>query len=273
MKNLVLLLLVFSSFIIYSCSDNEPLQETPFSIEVLEDVRVLGDLSLPIGTSITKNENGSTINILLPEDFDFISLNNGEIEFYNKSSYTCTCSGENATRSCTVFYNSKVGYGCLQSDCTKTCSGKAGGNENRLTVLGIVNTSNNEILDDFDGFNGSLTPAGYDLFFEVIAKEKISELYEVLYEPYDINSPEELLNSPFEPVFVPVSYMGIQFSLVVPDYSEQKDFQFKSISSGTIVTCTGTATCVCIKKKKCVLGNCIYYCTGCTSCTMSVVEE
>ena len=262
----LLLIITFNA-----CNEKELQDTTPLveNVEILQEARLVDDILLPIGTKvITKPDEG--LDFELPTGFKFVTLNARKgVELLAYGSYTCTCTKEGG--SCTVFYNKTLGYGCLQSTCDGTCEGKAGGNEQ---FLGIIDERNNEIISTLEPPTGNLTESGYHIFFEQIAYEKIKEQYDFIYAGLDIDNPEELLNQNESNVeHIQVQYLGIQFSLIVPNFDEHKDDQIIDFRSGTEITCTGATNCTCKKGKKCVLGNCVYYCSGCKSCTITVEEE
>lgn len=79
---------------------------------------------LPAGTKLCITPDNMEIRVELPEGYAFLSK---EISFTEKAlpvfaSYACYCSVVN--NACQVFYADGLGFGCLQSSCTGSCTGK-----------------------------------------------------------------------------------------------------------------------------------------------------
>lgn len=109
---------------------------------VLETDLLAGELIIPKGAKAIKISE-SEIKFELPEAFKFLTLDeSNNVTYSSSSSYSCSCSTPNT--SCAVFYNEDIGFGCLQSSCTGSCTGKPKKNNQR--VLGVVNTSSNTLL-------------------------------------------------------------------------------------------------------------------------------
>src|SRR6202008_639053 len=75
---------------------------------------------LPVKTKLCFSADNLEIRIELPEGYGFM------VKGQNKvlpiwATYTCICSANGA---CQVFYASNLGFGCLQSSCSGSCTGK-----------------------------------------------------------------------------------------------------------------------------------------------------
>ncbi|MBN8674353.1 MAG: hypothetical protein J0L56_09470 [Chitinophagales bacterium] len=79
---------------------------------------------LPAGTKLCITPDNMEIRVELPAGYAFLSK---EISFTEKAlpvfaTYACYCSVVN--NACQVFYADGLGFGCLQSSCTGSCTGK-----------------------------------------------------------------------------------------------------------------------------------------------------
>jgi hypothetical protein len=79
---------------------------------------------LPAGTKLCISPDNLEVRIELPAGYAFLSR---EISFTEKAlpvfaTYACYCSVVN--NACQVFYAEDLGFGCLQSSCTGSCTGK-----------------------------------------------------------------------------------------------------------------------------------------------------
>ncbi len=264
---LSIILFVLTAF--WSCNKLEDVLPSIEKVEVLEENRFIDDLILPKGTRV-KQVSDARIDFTLPKGLKFLVLTaDDEIVLRSSGSYSCTCS---KTGSCTVFWNENTGYGCLQSTCSGSCTGKRSeGNEN---FIGVIDESNDALVTAAETPTGYLTEMGYEAFFERIAYNKVKEHYDFIYGSQNIETTEELIDKYGSNVeYLHVQYLGVQFSLLVPSFEDEKEDQLIELRSGPTVTCTGSDGCTCIKSRKCILGNCVYYCTGCTTCTMNVDPE
>tara|TARA_R110000850_G_scaffold254614_1_gene380206 strand:- start:94011 stop:94844 length:834 start_codon:yes stop_codon:yes gene_type:complete len=277
MKTILKIIPVFLFSLLFSCENNEQeineqnqINEN-VSFKILEEQTSIDDLVLPSGTKIfTISE--SQIEIELPKDFQFLMLDkNDEVFYTNKSSYSCTCSADN---SCKVIYTSSEGYGCLQNSCTGSCTGKpTDGNHNK--VYGVLNTQSKELLAENFIKSGHLTPKGYEIFFKKIAKNELIKFFDFVFLESDYkNSTELIANKGIESTSnVVLQFMGISFSAVVPNFDDKLDSQLINFTKGPTVSCAGSNGCSCTSDKFCIFGNCVYYCDGCTTCTMTVEEK
>lgn len=79
---------------------------------------------LPAGSKLCITPDNMEVRIELPAGYAFLSR---EISFTEKAlpvfaTYACYCSVVN--NACQVFYAEDLGFGCLQSSCTGSCTGK-----------------------------------------------------------------------------------------------------------------------------------------------------
>ncbi len=95
---------------------------------------------LPVGTRLCFTKDELEIRVTLPVGFTFITKGETSKLLPIYATYTCACSA--AGSACKVFYADGLGFGCLQSSCTGSCTGKFtyGG----YTVDKIVSTSDKE---------------------------------------------------------------------------------------------------------------------------------
>lgn len=79
---------------------------------------------LPVGTKLCMTKDNLEVRVELPDGFAFLSGNENALErtlpIY--ATYGCYCSGGGSA--CNVFYADGLGFGCLQSSCTGSCTGK-----------------------------------------------------------------------------------------------------------------------------------------------------
>ena len=75
---------------------------------------------LPIKTKLCFSADNLEIRIELPAGYAFLVKGTNKV-LPAWATYTCLCSANNA---CQVFYTSSLGFGCLQSSCSGSCTGK-----------------------------------------------------------------------------------------------------------------------------------------------------
>lgn len=73
---------------------------------------------LPVGTKLCFSVDNLEIKVELPAGYNFWA--NKTLPVY--ATYTCICSASGS--SCQVFYAEGLGFGCLQSSCSGSCTGK-----------------------------------------------------------------------------------------------------------------------------------------------------
>lgn len=146
--------LVLSSLLFFSCNKKEP-QSTPATSVISEAVKAVSGMKeiiaekpvkagetgifLPIGTTLRFTDDKLEVHVTLPHDYAFVSR---DMPYTEKTlpvyaTYACYCSVLN--NACQVFYEQGLGFGCLQSSCSGSCTGKftyKGYSVDRLINLG-----------------------------------------------------------------------------------------------------------------------------------------
>lgn len=81
-------------------------------------------IMLPVGSKVCITANNLEVRVELPEGFAFLSKDENAMErtLPYFGTYACYCSGQGSA--CNVFYADGLGFGCLQSSCTGSCTGK-----------------------------------------------------------------------------------------------------------------------------------------------------
>ena len=77
---------------------------------------------LPAGTKICITRDELEVRVELPAGYNFYAKELTEKALPIFATYTCICSQSNS--SCKVFFIDDWGFGCLQSSCTGSCTGK-----------------------------------------------------------------------------------------------------------------------------------------------------
>ena len=138
MKTIVMSALC-AMIVLMACNKKEPQpveksnpvvrQELPVECgkEIIADKPVkVGEtgMILPVGTKLCITTDNLEVRVELPQGFAFLSndLNTTERALPYFGTYACYCSG--AGSACNVFYGDGLGFGCLQSSCTGSCTGK-----------------------------------------------------------------------------------------------------------------------------------------------------
>jgi hypothetical protein len=77
-----------------------------------------------VGTKICITKDNLIVQVELPEGFAFLTNDEKAMEKTLPvfATYACYCSV--VASACTVFYSEGLGFGCLQSSCTGSCTGK-----------------------------------------------------------------------------------------------------------------------------------------------------
>ena len=253
-----------------SCTNDGPHSSEPLdqNTRVLTEVAALGEFPLPVGSTVV--DTGSSLEIMLPGTLSFLMQDaSGKVFQSPRAEYTCTCSG---TNSCKTFY-AEGEYGCLHSSCTGSCTGTPSDAEKVVKWLGIVDMAKDVVVSSMPGSDAYLTAEGRQLFFEQFASKPLNDFAEFVYKPSGYKSTQDILNSvgPVGITKVELSLYGINFVMDVP-FFENDESQLITVKSGPSVSCSGTDACTCEKKSKGAFGYRIYWCEGCSSCTISVIE-
>lgn len=248
------------------------------NVSFLEQDTSMGDIFLPKGTKVTQIADNK-INVELPDDFYFLlyDSNLGKESYSKIGSYTCTCS---KAGTCTVFWAGEAGYGCLQSNCKGDCtgsatSGTANDSKEKKQILGVINRKYEDMIAENFTKSGHLTPDGYDVFFEKVLNKKLNTFLDFAYAKSDYKNSEELIAAKGNASVtkIKLQYLGVNFLVAVPNFDDEIDNQVIKFTKAPVITCTGTASCNCILKKKCLLVYCVYYCGDCNPCSMVVSEN
>lgn len=81
-------------------------------------------IMLPAGSKFCITKDNLEVRVELPTGFAFFSKSEGAAERSLPvfATYACYCSGMGSA--CSVFYEDNMGFGCLQSSCSGSCTGK-----------------------------------------------------------------------------------------------------------------------------------------------------
>ncbi len=81
-------------------------------------------MMLPAGSKLCITKDNLEVRVELPDGFAFLSKDENAMErtLPYFGTYACYCSGQGSA--CNVFYGDGLGFGCLQSSCTGSCTGK-----------------------------------------------------------------------------------------------------------------------------------------------------
>jgi hypothetical protein len=77
---------------------------------------------LPAGTKLCFTTDNLEIRVTLPVGYTFLTAVEAGKASPPYATYTCSCSGEGSH--CQVFYADGLGFGCLQSTCSGSCTGR-----------------------------------------------------------------------------------------------------------------------------------------------------
>lgn len=278
MKKLMFLILIcFFAGNLIAQNDTKEFNPTEIFKVIEENSKFDNDIILPIGTTWRyTSTKGNEVNIQLPKGYSFLKLNtntNIVAEEGSGSGYSCTCGG---TGSCTVFYQSKLGYGCLQSTCGGTCTGSAAA----FKIVGVINSENRQLSLDKSIPKASLSVDGKHNFLKLTeVQQEIKKNYDFVYaniKKPDFNSINSIGEIP-DGYFMAKFYIyGFEVGLLLPkDTAINKLIPELNIGdSPTSCSCSGSQSATntiiagCKLEKDCIFGYCAYYCTGCTTCTM-----
>lgn len=241
----------------------------------LKELTLLGDeIYLPIGTKwFYTNKEHNRVEFELPKGYQFLLHNETTDQFkfdFIGGGYSCTCSKGG---SCTVFYNGKIGYGCLQSTCNGSCTGKASGISD-FKIEGVV-YDNNDTINIDSKVKASLSEIGKRGIFNVAEfRNEIKRNYDIIYKNHE--KPNfSMDNLEKENLFIAKTYLfGFEIGLVVPNdinlgaiIPNLKNVVSKNAAKMSCKCSGGGSGCKLESKGR--FGYEVYYCTGCTTCTMS----
>jgi hypothetical protein len=247
--------------------------------EVLKEVTLLGnELNLPIGTQwFYTNKEHNEVEFELPKGYKFLLYNKSTDKFIislDGGGYSCTCSGGG---SCTTFHNNELGYGCLQSNCSGSCTGKNAKLASGYTIEGILYTDN-DMLDSKSKGKASLSEIGKIGIFKIDAfRNEIKRTYDIVYKysdkpSFSIDNFERKLEKNIY-IFAKTYLYGFEIGLILPN-DPNLDSLMPNLQTVAIEEAPKNCSCSgggsgCVLKKKGLFGYAAYYCTGCTTCTMN----
>lgn len=287
MKTLKFIFAIFFLTFIISCNNDNEMsldknQESLNLSKTLKEPTLIGnEILLPEGTNWKfTDESHGEVDFTLPEGFEFLLFNERTNELRIApvgGGYSCTCSGDN---SCTTFYNKDLGYGCLQSSCSGSCTGKNSKLSSEFTVEGILYTANDNLDADFPKHKASLSNKGKELLFEIPEfQNEIKRTYDVIYKYSskpdfsDKNLIQKVDSKKY--TFAKTHLYGFDLALLIPNDSNLNELMPNlrkiTIEDGpTSCSCSGGSEGgTCKLEKKGLLGYVAYYCNGCTTCTMN----
>lgn len=244
---------------------------------LLLEETLLDEMMLPIGTKVIQDDSDpAQIEFELPDGYAFLTLDDatGVTVTAMRGGYSCSCSGSSG--SCTTIYTEQGGFGCLHGNCSGSCTGKPTTN-NELnsgnTIVGVINSNNDILTAKKVAYQASFSPGGLDAFFELEeVVQEIKEHYEFVYrymEQPHFNKIEADSQAPEGYAFVPVTLYGVSFALIVPDDGSITTF-FPDVQLTRANSCTGNGGCGCEYERRCKFGYCIYTCSGCSTCTLTI---
>lgn len=278
--------LLFLTLIIGCNNDNEiSLDENQENLThsktLIEPTLIGNEILLPEGTQWRfTDESHGEVDFTLPEGFEFLLFNERTNELKISpigGGYSCTCSGD---KSCTTFYNKDLGYGCLQSSCTGSCTGKNSKLSSEFTVEGILYTANNSIDAVAPNHKASLSNKGKELLFETERfQEEIKKTYDVIYKYStkpdfsDKNLIQKIDGKKY--TFAKTYLYGFDLALLIPNDKSLNELM-PNLQKIAIVDGPKSCDCSggseggnCKLEKKGLFGYVAYYCNGCTTCTMN----
>ena len=277
----LIIFVVSLSINIISCNDNtSDIDYSSVKRETLKNKTLLGsNIYLPKNTKwFYTNKEHNEVEFELPTGYKFLLFDEKEGSFRLADAgagYSCTCSADG---SCTTFYNDSVGYGCLQSNCTGSCTGKRTKSLSASRIEGVVFIDNDKIDTKTDEM-ASLSDLGKVGIFKVEEfRNEVKKGYDLIYKHIDKpNFKSELskMNST-KFVFAKTYLFGVELGLVIPkDPKISKllpNLRLASLEDAggpKGCSCSGTSGGSCKLEKEGMFGYTAYYCTGCTTCTMN----
>ncbi len=251
------------------------------SLRTLNEPTLIGDeIFLPQGTKwhFTNNSH-SEVAFNLPDGFAFLLYDelSDKIKIApSGGGYSCTCSEGG---SCTVFWNKDLGYGCLHSSCTGSCTGERTKKQSNFIIEGVLYTKNNIIDINKPKFTASLSKKGKELFFNAKkVKNEIKRTYDFVYK--NVKKPNFSDNNILSKIndidhtLIKTYLYGFEIALLVPNDKNLDKLMpnVKKIAPSEAPTScgcsSGESSGECKLKSKRIFGYKAYYCNGCTTCTM-----
>jgi len=274
----------------FSCSsDVQENEEFSFnSLNTIELNEGIFDEPTPFGDNIYlpkgthwhyTNEMQNEIVFELPKEYVFLMKNieTGKHEIFSQiAGYSCTCS----EGGCTVFHTKQLGYGCLQGSCTGTSRTTISPN---LQIAGVLNAKNNELDTNLKQERASLSNQGIKGFFELKeVQEEIIAGYNLFYNliKHEIPDFESEIYDTEKFVYMKSVIYGVEIDMIVPRniiMDIQETFPDMNLQISNLLSFDTPSSCGCSGEsqggnckleKASFLGTKVYYCSGCTTCTM-----
>ncbi|MBN8878066.1 MAG: hypothetical protein J0I32_11005 [Sphingobacteriales bacterium] len=208
-------------------------------------------IMLPVGTKICITKDEMEVRVELPAGYAFLTdQENGKTLPVIFSTYTCICS--KAGSPCQVFYAEGLGFGCLQSSCSGSCTGK-------FTYMGYTVEKLMSTTDKAEFFGDPLV------------QRRIRKTCGIVETPTRRNA------NPEDMVYVKQEMMGLNYYLLLDKTSIPASMRSNElISSRALCECEGTKVCklrtVSLRATQAderVID--IYFCDGgCNGCELTV---
>lgn len=134
MKTMMLGLL---SVVLFACNKKDPVavaaQTARTATDVICEKQIVSEkpvkvgetgLMLPVGTKICMTNDQMEVRVELPAGYAFLAKDQSATErtLPVYATYSCGCSASGSA--CNVFYIDGMGFGCLQSSCSGSCTGR-----------------------------------------------------------------------------------------------------------------------------------------------------
>jgi len=307
LSSIVTLILITNCFVGCKKNGSSTVFNTEKMYTLEQPGQIDNNLYLPKGTQWRYvSDKGTEVKFVLPKGYAFLMKNNTNGTYVIDpigGGYSCTCSGKSG--SCTVFNNKDVGYGCLQSNCSGSCTGTP--TTNTKKIVGVLNIKNSS-LDFVNSYErASLSEEGIAALLHLPeVQQSIRDYYDLLYtglEKPDFENVDVTQLSKGMKVLKGQIY-GFQIALLINKNVQQhiksnmtnvfarnpmaglalmnnttskylETFTQKVMTEDPnppSITCTcsnGSRGGSCEVQSKGAFGYKVYYCTGCTICTMN----
>ena len=268
-------------------------QKVPAQEVISESRELTNGIHFPVGTIVQTTASG--IRYELPAGYrtlftDVAHEDKLPIVWIGSAigGYSCVCSGGGA---CTVIYTQQGGYGCLQSDCTGSCTGSHSEDPDTRTngaevsehqLVGIISLETEELAIGEPRHPGHVLPEYQAAFFALPeVRAEIKKNYDFAYANYEL--PTLVTQTEGEPapdanyVMLQAHIYGVSFGMLVPGNTQEladvfpEEFMadFDPLTKNGF-SCDGSNGCTCVGEKQCAFGYCVWTCSGCSKCTLTV---
>ena len=250
MRYLNLITTAVLAMLLYACEPNISTPDTASTVEaqqlpvgdngLLLEETLLDEIMLPIGTKVITDANDpAQIQFELPDGYAFLTLDDA--------------TGVPGTMLTGATRNNEL--------------------NSSNTILGVINSNNDILTVKKVAYQASFSSGGLDAFFQLEeVAQQINEHYEFIYKHMkrpDFSKIEGGDQAPEGYAFVPVMLYGVSFALLVPDDGSMSSF-FPDLQLTKTNSCTGNGGCGCEYERRCKFGYCIYTCSGCSTCTLTI---